>query len=280
MKTIPFIGIALSSLVLSCNQGTPAETPATETQPLDEAQTEDVINFKNKGHELIYDMVQVVGDYDAWHRKKDVVYTYTSQTPDGQTDISTEKYIFDGELSYGAYERHDRSFPDMEGLIEQGYDGKEFWLKHKGEHSNDEEKLKSVAFRRPTNFYWFAMLPKLLDPEVNYEHLGDTTINSVDYSVVKTSFVSETPTDIYQLYINKETSLVDQFLFTVADYGVMDTPFLMKLNYQDVDGLLIPAQRRYKKSTWNAAEDDSDWIKANWSNIKFDNGLSVEDFEG
>lgn len=280
MKTIPFIGIALSSLVLSCNQGTPAETPATETQPLDEAQTEDVINFKNKGHELIYDMVQVVGDYDAWHRKKDVVYTYTSQTPDGQTDISTEKYIFDGELSYGAYERHDRSFPDMEGLIEQGYDGKEFWLKHKGEHSNDEEKLKSVAFRRPTNFYWFAMLPKLLDPEVNYEHLGDTTINSVDYSVVKTSFVSETPTDIYQLYINKETSLVDQFLFTVADYGVMDTPFLMKLNYQDVDGLLIPVQRRYKKSTWNAAEDDSDWIKANWSNIKFDNGLSVEDFEG
>jgi len=66
----------------------------------------------------------------------------------------------------------------------------------------------------------------------------------------------------------------------VADYGVMDTPFLMKLNYQDVDGLLIPVQRRYKKSTWNAAEDDSDWIKANWSNIKFDNGLSVEDFEG
>ena len=66
-------------------------------------------SFENKGHELVYEMVQKVGNYSKLAEKKDVVYTYKYQTPDGKTDLSTEKYIFDGELSYGAYEQHERT---------------------------------------------------------------------------------------------------------------------------------------------------------------------------
>lgn len=236
--------------------------------------------IQNKGHQLVYDMVQKVGTYQDLLEKKDVVYTYTYQTPDGKMDVSTEKYIFDGELSYGAYQKHERTYPDIEGLVEQGFDGKEYWLKHEGKHLNDEKMLKRVAFSRPTNFYWFAMMQKLLDPGLNYEHLGEKTIDGNNYDVVKITFKSEDnkPKDIYQLYINKETSFVDQFLFTVADFGKMD-PKIMQMKYEEVDGLWIPTKRQYKNSTWKAEVSEEPWIKVNWTNIKFNNNLSKEDFK-
>lgn len=237
-------------------------------------------SFKNKGHELIHAMVHKVGTYQDLLEKKDVVYTYTYTTPKGQVDVSTEKYIFDGELSYGLYATHERTLAQLEGPIEQGYDGSEYWIKHKGEVLDKEEYLKRVAFSRPTNFYWFAMFQKLLDPGLKYEHLGEMITDDKEYDVVKVSFSDDTkPTDIYQVYINKETQLVDQFLFTVADFSVFDTPRLMKLEYQTVDGIIIPAKRKYKKSTWTADVNEDPWINVSWTNIKFNNGLSRVDFK-
>ncbi|AEL25000.1 DUF6503 family protein [Cyclobacterium marinum] len=238
-------------------------------------------SFENKGHELVYEMVQKVGNYSKLAEKKDVVYTYKYQTPDGKTDLSTEKYIFDGELSYGAYEQHERTLPQYEGLIEQGYDGKAYWLRHKGNYIQDAASLQRVTFNRPTNFYWFTMFQKLLDPGLTYEYLGEKNIEDKNYEVVKISFDSynEKPTDIYQIYINKDTKLVDQFLFTVAEVGVVDQPLLMKLEYEEIEGLLIPTQRIYKGSNWEAEVTNAPWIKVNWSNIQFNNGLSRSIFE-
>lgn len=253
----------------SCNNGNQSES-----------KSQDTLKFQNKGHELVYDMVQKVGDYNKLNNKKNVKYTYTYQTPDNSTDISTEKYIFDGELSYGSYKRHERTFPQLEGEIEQGYDGSEYWLKHNGEIIQDDKLLKRVAFNRPTNFYWFTMMQKLLDPGLNYELLGDKKIDNQDYDIVKVSFKSEDnkPTDIYQLYINRKTGLVDQFLFTVADFGKMEVPNLMKLKYEEIDGILIPTKRQYKQSTWDAEVTDKPWINVTWSNIKFNNDFTKEDF--
>lgn len=269
MKINPLILVFISLLVLSCNKKEPSNKQEVESQ-----------TFQNKGHELIHKMVEKVGSYQDLLEKKDVLYTYTYQTPDGKTDISTEKYYFDGELSYGAYERHERTFPDLSGLFEQGYDGNEYWLKHEGEILNDSTKLKRVAFNRPTNFYWFTMFQKLLDPGLNYEYIGEKEVDGKTYDIVKVSFSStpEKPTDIYQVYINRETSLVDQFLFTVADFGVMETPLLMRVTYEQVEGMLIPTKRQYKKSTWNADVTEMPWISVTWSNIKFSNGLTKEGF--
>ncbi|GAA4842347.1 hypothetical protein GCM10023331_29190 [Algivirga pacifica] len=238
-------------------------------------------DFQNKGHEIIYNMVQKVGDYQMLLEREDVVYTYTYTTADGKEDVSTEKYIFDGELSYGRYEKHERTLPQLEGTIEQGYDGKEYWLKHEGKILTDEQFLKRVAFNRPTNFYWFAMFQKLLDPGLKYEYLGEEEVEGTSYEVVKVTFetTNEKPTDIYQLYVNKETALIDQFLFTVADFGVMEKPYLMKLEYEEVDGMLIPAHRQYKQSTWNAEVNEEPWTKVEWSEIKFKNDLSKAIFE-
>jgi len=259
--------ILLSLLALSCNKKKKSNSEEKE--------------FQNKGHQLVHQVVNKAGTYQDLLDRNDVIYTYTYKTSDGKTDISTEKYIFKGELSYGLYEHHERTFPDLKGQIEQGYDGNKFWLKHNGERINEEDRLEKVAFNRPTNFYWFAMFQKLLDPGLDYEYLGDKIINEKEYDVVKITFNStkKKPTDTYQIYINKKTLLVDQFLFTVADYGVLETPYLMKLNYQEVDKISIPAKRKYKKSTWDADINDKPWTEVTWSNIKFNNNLSKEDFK-
>lgn len=261
--------VILLCLLVSCNNENPKVNHELNTQ-----------KFQNKGHELVYNMVQKVGSYKDLINKKDVTYTYTYKTPDKKTDISTEKYIFDGELSYGNYKKHERTLPKLKGTIEQGFDGNEYWLKHNGKILSDQNLLQRVAFNRPTNFYWFTMMQKLLDPALNYEHLGEKMLNEQNYDVVKITFSSEDnkPTDIYQIYINKKTSLVDQFLFTVADFGVM-SPKLMQVEYEEIEGLLIPTKRHYKNSTWNADVSDEPWVEVTWSDIKFNTGITKENFK-
>ena len=276
MKTRNFI-IALLGLTIvwSCNNTKQKETKAPKESVITKAPS-----FINKGHELVYKSVKKAGDIDQLKSKKDVVYTYTYETPDGKADVSTEKYIFEGELSYGAYYKHGRTFPDLEGLIEQGYDGNEYWLKHKEVVVEDEKRLKRVAFNRPTNFYWFAMLPKLLDPGLNYEFIGTKHIDDTAYDVVKVSFNTQgKPTDIYQVYINQKTLLIDQFLFTVADFGKLETPLLMQVSYENVEGLLIPTKRKYKMSTWDATVSDAPWVHVTWSDIKFDTNVAKTVFK-
>lgn len=257
-------------LLYSCGEKTTQDTNTNQPP-----------SFENKGHELVYHMVKKVGDYQTLASKKDVTYTYTYTTPDGKSDISTEKYIFDGELSYGLYQQHERTLPELNGPIEQGYDGQTFWLKHNGKLLTDTTALKRVAFNRPTNFYWFAMFQKLLDPGLHYEFIGEQSIESNSYNVVKITFdqVGDKVTDTYQLYVNKKTNLVDQFLFTVADFGVIEEPYLMQLAYEPVADMLIPTKRKYKPSDWNATVTDAPWITVNWTNIQFDNGLEIADFK-
>ena len=236
--------------------------------------------FENKAHELVYDFHQKVGTLSQLREKKDVVYKYSYKTADGREDVSIEKYLFDGELSYAKYVKHERSFPDLEGDIEQAYDGKGYWFKHNGALVQDSAILERVKFTRHTNYYWFAMFQKLLDPGVQYNYIGNDTIDAKIYDIVKIGFDAPegVAKDIYQLYINKETGLVDQFLFTVADYGVLETPFLMELKYEDVDGILIPSKRRYKKSNWHAELEDGPWVDVNWFDIRFNNGLARGEF--
>lgn len=65
---------------MSCQDNHPSDTAAKMGS---------TVTFQNKGHELVYQMTQQVGDYQALLDKKDVVYTYTYETPDHKTDVST-----------------------------------------------------------------------------------------------------------------------------------------------------------------------------------------------
>ena len=234
---------------------------------------------ENEGYDIVKKMIKKVGSMDQQRSKRDVVYSYSYITPEGKYDQSIEKYIFEGELSYGKYLTHQRTFTDLPGTIEQGYDGSEFWLKHNGKIIDDQKRLTRVKFNRPTNYYWFTMMQKLDDPGLIYEYIGESFLGSKKYDIVKVSFEKkgDIASDIYQLYINKKTSLIDQFLFTVADFGLMK-PKIMQVEYEKIDGIYIPTKRKYKDSNWNGDVSDKPWIEVKWTNIRFNNNLTKEEF--
>ena len=271
--------VAIAGLILaSCNKEVKKNTTSEELPVVAEVKNE--IQFQNDAHKIIYESTQKTGTYQDLLEKKDVIYTYTYTLPDGSEDISTEKYIFDNELSYGEYTKHERTFPNLKGKVVQGYDGKEFWLKDNDSIINDEKMLKITTFKRGTNFYWFAMMQKLMDPNLNYEYIKKESVDGVEYDIVKVTFEpkGDKPTDIYQVYVNKKTKLIDQFLFTVIDFGKTE-PMLMKVQYEEVEGMLIPSKRKYIQSNWEAKTETENWINVNWSNIKFNNNLSIEEFQ-
>ena len=104
---------------------------------------------------LIAQMVEQVGSYDKLKSLNDVQYTYTSRNnATGKTDVSTERYIFDGELSWAEYTTHeDHVFPGQDGVVIQGYDGKESWTTLNGNLVDDPQAVKLADFLRKTNFY-------------------------------------------------------------------------------------------------------------------------------
>ncbi|MDX1365556.1 MAG: hypothetical protein R3243_15205, partial [Arenibacter latericius] len=91
-----------------------------------------------------------------------------------------------------------------------------------------------------------------------------------NYEVVKVTFQSaaDEATDIYQLYMNPKTDLIDQFLFTVVSKKVTD-PILMRVSYENIDGVLIPAYRKYTKSDWDATVLKDVWVEEISKNIQF-----------
>ena len=260
--------IIFSTLLTACGN---KEAKTKETSKSVEVQAPE---FQNKGHELVYKMTQETGSYKDLLNLKDIVFNYTYRTPDQKEDVSIESYIFNGELSHGSYLKHERTLPNLKGKMQQGYNGKDFWVKIDGQEITDSSAIESVTFTRKTNFYWFAMMQKLLDPGIKYEYLGQNTIDDKLYNIVKITFntADDVASDTYQLYINPETHLVDQFLFTVVSKNVTD-PILMRVNYENVEGILLTTYRKYTKSDWDANVLKDAWVEEISKDIKFNQNL-------
>ncbi len=52
----------------------------------------------------------------------------------------------------------------------------------------------------------------------------------------------------------------------------------MVVEYENIDGILIPTKRKYKKSNWQAEVTEDPWINVTWTNIKFKNNLDKSMF--
>lgn len=228
---------------------------------------------------LIEQMTEVTGSYEDLKSMKDVEYIYTVTNEEtGNSDISEEKYIFDGELSWAKYiKRENDTFSHLQGEVVQGYNGKESWMTLNGELVTDEGDLKYADFLRKTNFYWFAMMQKLLDPGTTYSYEGKEKLNGTEYDLVKISYepgIGDV-SDTYVLFINPETHLVDQFLFTVMDFGVTE-PLLMKVEYKQFGDVKLPV---YRKFTWPKPDGGGTWIVEKMTDLKFNNGFERSAFD-
>lgn len=199
--------------------------------------------------ELIKAMEKAMGGWKKMYKLKDVQFTYNYEyIGQGKKDVSLEKYIFEGEHSWGKYTTHQINvMPDQEGEVIQSYVNNEIAVSHNGQLLEDEASKQSGVFLRKANYYWFTMMYKLRDPGVILRLNGTETLNGIKYQKVRVDFnastVGKEKNDIYILYINTKTKLVDQFFFSLPARGINRPVILMKLVYKKINGVKVPYQR-------------------------------------
>ncbi len=221
-------------------------------------------------NKIVSDMVEAIGGKQNYYNLADVTYDIEYINSAAPMNFSgKETYVFDGELSSGIYSKHSILAPKG-GKVVEGYDGKDAWVKIDDQLIAEEKPNGVARFLRKTNYYWFSMLFKLQDTGVNLEHAGTKKVEGRDYDLVKVTFGDKIGDvkDTYVLYVNQKTKLVDQFLFTVEGFGVKE-PFLMKLNYETIDGIRIPSERTYIEANWDGEVIGKTWVTTYWTNIKF-----------
>ncbi|WP_438423630.1 DUF6503 family protein [Aquimarina macrocephali] len=228
---------------------------------------------------LIEKMVSKTGSYELLKKLKDVEFTYDFYNPGAKkSDISIERYIFDGEVSWGQYKTHNVFvLPKKEGTVTQYYESTgNSWIAIENAKMTDKRALLSSNFLRKANYYWFTMMPKLLDAGIIYKQLPNRTYNKIDYNIVKIGFekgVGEVQDD-FILYINPTTFLVDRFLFTVKGSGLGIS--LMEIEYETVNGYTFMAKRKVIPADWGGNIKGKVLYEQTTTNVKFNNGFKRE----
>lgn len=235
----------------------------------------------SKSTELLDALIAVNGGYTKLAAKKDVQFTYIYDNMDAGKDVSTERHIFDGEHSWGSYTEHKRNvFPDKEGLAVQSLVHGKPTLSLDGVEVTDEKAIGGTVFLRKVNFYWFTMMYKLKDPGTNYKYLGTEDVDGVLYDKVSLRYSADVTkkekNDEYILYFNPETHLIDQFYFSLPDWGINEPILKMTLAYEIIDGMHISTVRK------SYGPDENGTYQHNgvytFKDIRFDNGFTPEDF--
>jgi len=224
-----------------------------------------IINAQN-AQSLLNEIVGAVGGVEAMHKLKDVSFSYS------YGGSSTERYIFDGEVSWG------RSTLEDGTTRVQFFDGKDVVVMIDGKQSSDEKMIQSAMFSRKTNYYWLTMIQKMKDPGVVATYGGKRMYEGIEYDLLDITYEDGVGVakDRYLLYVNPYTKLVDQFLFTVAAVGRQD-PIMMKYTYETFDGGVkfpVVAQSR-AASNWDGDLDPKAKWSSRWrSNFRFNNGYT------
>lgn len=227
---------------------------------------------------LISRVVKANGGIKALHQLKDVSFDYTFKvTANNIVDVSKERYIFNGEVSFGEYtKRQVYALPQLKGTYTQFFDGKQTISKVNSKTITEQQPAYIGHALRKTNYYWFAMMFKLLDPGVNHKQLADRKVNGITYKTVEMTFgenIGESD-DRYILYINPDTYRIDQFLYTAKGFGVME-PSLMKLKYEKFGDIYLTTYRKYAPADWNGNVVKKAWTEQFTKNVKFNNGFNL-----
>ncbi|WP_394747546.1 hypothetical protein [Spongiimicrobium salis] len=234
--------------------------------------------------ELIAKVVEANGGKIALHKLKDVSFDYTFKVEDKNIeDISKERYIFDGEVSFAEYtKRQVYALPQMPGkTYTQYFNGKNSVSKIDGKTITEQQPAFIGHILRKTNYYWFTMMFKLSDPGVNHKMLPSRNVDSINYKIVEMTFgdnIGESSADKYILYINPKTYRVDQFLYNATGFGITK-PSIMKVTYEKIDGVYLSTYRKYAPADWDGNTLEGSWTEQFTNNIKFNNGYNLENIQ-
>ncbi len=266
---LPFLMLLL--LLIACQD--PQPTPKQTSVP----------TVTNEATLLLQEMVASLGGLDAYNALDDVTYTYTYRDIlKDVKDVSTEKYLYDGELSWAEYHEHKKNVhPDKEGPVTESWNGKEAWLIVEGNFVPAPPALKMVNFSRNTSFFWFNMMYKLLDEGTLHEQLPNRELEGVDYQIVQVTYEEGVgdAQDRFVLYINPKTNLVDHFIFSNAFFGPKVPPRMMHVEYQTVNGLQWPKRQWYEFADWDGNIKEGPKSEKIYTDIVFNTGIERSLFD-
>lgn len=123
------------------------------------------------------------------------------------------------------------------------------WLN--GQEVADPKDQLTFGYRRFINdTYWLLMGFKSFDPGVAREYTGEKTDACGEkYDVVRFSFdkVGLTPGDVYWMWVNRDTGLVDEWHMKLEGSKPEDEPSVVLFHdYRRFGGLLISTRREIK----------------------------------
>ncbi|HVS32737.1 MAG TPA: hypothetical protein VMS98_14935 [Thermoanaerobaculia bacterium] len=134
------------------------------------------------------------------------------------------------------------------------------WLD--GAEVADPKDLLTTGYRRFINdTYWLLMPLKSMDPGVKREATGARTDEcGRAHDVVKLSFdqgVGLTPGDMYWMWVNRDTGLVDQWHMKLQNMKPEEEPSVVLFHdYRRFGGLLISTKREIKGRPQRILLDD------------------------
>ncbi len=230
--------------------------------------------------QLISKVEKAVGNWNDLYAKKNVEFTYKYFYPEQNImDLSTERYVFEGEKSWAKYSVHQINvLPKSTGEVIQYYDGKTAGISDNGKVMTGAAEVGGAEFLRKANYFWFVMMYKLSDPGTIHKYEGQETVNGVNYDKVSVGYKSDVTgkpqNDAYVLYINPSTSLVDRFFFSLPAMGVNDPVLLMEVEYEDFDGLKLPTKRKAYQPG-----QTKPFLLSTSSELKFNNTFSEADMK-
>jgi hypothetical protein len=276
------IGTMFLSVVLgSCTNQTTSTNDEKEIGSTNEtAEKATVVYDTNDPATMINAVAEACGGIEKLRSLKDVSYNYNYLKPDGKRDYSTEKYIFDSEASWASYTTHEVNVaPDLEGEVIQFYDGKTIVVTNNGEKVTDEKIVGTGQFLRQANFMWFTMMFKLTDPGTIYEYKGKKEVEGTTYDLVRVTYDSavtgKAENDIFILFINPETHMVERFNFSLPALGVLEPVLLAITHYEEVDGIQVIRRREMFAPNPETGEM-MPALDQTLTNITFNNNLTIE----
>ncbi|RKN76732.1 hypothetical protein D7Z94_23355 [Ulvibacterium marinum] len=219
--------------MLACKTEKKADTSASE-----EPQKSDPIILspeEKQGMELLENCLKAHGGMDIWKSFVGLEYNLNDN----------------GKQVYQLTHLKDRRAYLKSKKYEVGFDGKVAWAVPNA----NEVSGKSAAFYYNLDFYFIGVPFLLKDPGVNISYAGKTKIDDRTFESLKVTFGSEvglTPEDVYYLYINPETYLMEILTYSISYFDKENSVVSSAKVYSDykkVQGLMMP--HKMENFEWN-----------------------------
>ena len=184
---------------------------------------------EKRGQEILAQCLKAHGGLDRWNKFQALEYTL----------------INNGMPVYQLTHLQDRRAYIKSQDFEVGFDGKVAWSYPNAENISG----KSPAFYYNLDFYFVAIPFVLKDPGVHVVYQGAETINDKPYEVLKVTFANDvgfTPEDIYLLYLDPESTILQMLVYSISYFEKEEKGLLKSAkfysDYQEVQGLLMPGK--------------------------------------